>query len=274
MTRPITQAISPFFIVSNVDQTIAFYRDNLGFETRFQQPDQSPFFAIVGRDGAQIFVKSDKDTTPLPNPKRTPSMRWDAFVYAPDPDALAVEFADRFADGGAAFSEPLKDTHDGLRGFEICDPDGYVLFFGRPRNTVHTSNDLLAETLSNPTLLGAEPQLFVTDVGASSEFYTKKLGFTVAFIYGEPPFYGQVFRDGARLNLRHRDEPAINPELRDRENLLSASITVDDAKPLFLEFQTAGALFHQTLKTEPWGARTFIVRDPDGNLILFSGGGR
>jgi len=28
---------------------------------------------------------------------------------------------------------PLKDTHDGLRGFEICDPDGYVLFFGRPR---------------------------------------------------------------------------------------------------------------------------------------------
>jgi hypothetical protein len=34
---------------------------------------------------------------------------------------------------GAAFSVPLKDTNDGLRGFEICDPDGYVLFFGRPR---------------------------------------------------------------------------------------------------------------------------------------------
>jgi len=142
MTRPTTQAISPFFIVSNVDQTIAFYRDKLGFETRFQQPDRNPFFAIIGRDGAQIFVKSDQDTAPLPNPKRHPSMRWDAFVYAPDPDALAAEFADRFsehlsehrvADGGAAFSVPLKDTHDGLRGFEICDPDGYVLFFGRPR---------------------------------------------------------------------------------------------------------------------------------------------
>jgi len=151
MTRPTTQAISPFFIVSNVDQTIAFYRDKLGFETRFQQPDQtlfSPSFsASFGRDGAQIFVKSDKDTSPLPNPKRNPSMRWDAFVYAPDPDALAAEFAGRFsehrvsehlceprvADGGAAFSVPLKDTHDGLRGFEISDPDGYVLFFGRPR---------------------------------------------------------------------------------------------------------------------------------------------
>ena len=143
MTRPTTPAISPFFIVSNVDQTIAFYRDKLGFETRFQQPDRNPFFAIIGRDGAQIFVKSDKDTPPLPNSKRNPSMRWDAFVYAPDPDGLAAEFAERFsehrvsehrvADGGAVFSVPLKDTHDGLRGFEISDPDGYVLFFGRPR---------------------------------------------------------------------------------------------------------------------------------------------
>jgi catechol 2,3-dioxygenase-like lactoylglutathione lyase family enzyme len=87
MTRSTTQAISPFFVVSNVDQTIAFYCDKLGFETRFQQPVRNPFFAIVGRDGVQIFVKSDKDTSPLPNPKRHPSMRWDAYVYAPDPDA-------------------------------------------------------------------------------------------------------------------------------------------------------------------------------------------
>ena len=138
MTRPTIQAISPFFIVSNVDQTIAFYRDKLGFETRFQQPDRNPFFAIIGRDGVQIFVKSDKDTPPLPNPKRHPSMRWDAYVYTADPDALAAEFAERFsehrvADGESAFSVPLKDTHDGLRGVEISDPDGYVLFFGRPR---------------------------------------------------------------------------------------------------------------------------------------------
>src|SRR5713101_7623823 len=104
MTRPTTQAISPFFIVSNVDQTVAFYRDKLGFETRFQEPDRNPFFAVIGRDGAQLFIKSDKDVLPLPNPKRHPSMRWDAFVYAPDPDALAAEFADH----GAAFSAPLK----------------------------------------------------------------------------------------------------------------------------------------------------------------------
>jgi catechol 2,3-dioxygenase-like lactoylglutathione lyase family enzyme len=128
--RPTTTAISPFFIVSNVGRTIAFYRDKLGFETTFQEPDQDPFFAIMRRDGAQLLVKSDGNVAPLPNPKRHPSMRWDAFVYAPAPDALAAEFADR----GAALSAPLVDTHDGLRGFELTDPDGYVLFFGRPRS--------------------------------------------------------------------------------------------------------------------------------------------
>src|ERR1700749_1225501 len=129
MTRSSTESISPFFIVNNVDQTIAFYRDKLGFETRFQQPDQNPFFAMIGRDGAQLFVKSQEGLAPMPNSKRHPWIRWDAYVYAPDPDSLAAEFAER----GAAFSAPLDDTHDGLRGFEIADPDGYVLFFGRPR---------------------------------------------------------------------------------------------------------------------------------------------
>jgi catechol 2,3-dioxygenase-like lactoylglutathione lyase family enzyme len=129
MKRATTQGISPFFIVSNVDQTIAFYCDKLGFETRFKEPERNPFFAIIGRDGAQLLVKSDEDASPLPNSGRHPSMRWDAFVYVADLDGLAAEFAEH----GAAFSVGLKDTHDGLRGFEICDPDGYVLFFGRPR---------------------------------------------------------------------------------------------------------------------------------------------
>jgi catechol 2,3-dioxygenase-like lactoylglutathione lyase family enzyme len=129
MTRPRLDGISPSFIVSDIEQSIAFYRDKLGFETRFLQPEKDPFFAIIGRDGAQIFIKAERDITPVPNHTRHRHLRLDAFVYVADPDALAAEFAEH----GATFSEPLKDTSDGLRGFEITDPDGYVLFFGRPR---------------------------------------------------------------------------------------------------------------------------------------------
>lgn len=123
------------------------------------------------------------------------------------------------------------------------------------------------------TLVAAEPQLYVRDIAASVDFYARLLGFSVAFTYGEPPFYGQVFRGGARLNLRHIDEPVVDPARRDREQLIAASIALDDAEPLFHEYQQAGVDFVQTLRTEPWGARTFIVRDPDGNLLLFAGGG-
>jgi catechol 2,3-dioxygenase-like lactoylglutathione lyase family enzyme len=123
-------------------------------------------------------------------------------------------------------------------------------------------------------ITSAEPQLFVSDIKASCDFFTTKLGFAVGFSYGEPPFYAQVKRDGAALNLRHVDRPVIEPTLRDREELLSASFTVAtpaEIKQLFLEFQGAGVTFFQTLRKHPWGARHFIVKDPDGNLLLFAG---
>jgi catechol 2,3-dioxygenase-like lactoylglutathione lyase family enzyme len=119
-------------------------------------------------------------------------------------------------------------------------------------------------------------QLFVADIKESCDFFTEKLGFSIVFVYGEPPFYGQVQRGRGMLNLRHMDRPVIDPELRDRESLLSADMGVDthdEIKQLFLEFQAKGVTFFQTLKKEPWGAKNFIIKDPDGNLLLFSGPG-
>ncbi len=127
---------------------------------------------------------------------------------------------------------------------------------------------------SKATIVGAEPQLFVTDIQRSCEFFRVKLGFSLAFSYGKPPYYAQVGRDAARLNLRCVERPVIEPMVRDREELLSASMivaTADEIKLLFLEFQSAGVAFHQTLKKQPWGAKNFVVKDPDGNLLLFAG---
>lgn len=127
-------------------------------------------------------------------------------------------------------------------------------------------------SIATSTLLAAEPQLFVSSMEAACDFYTRKLGFQVAFSHGEPPFYAQVVRDGVRMNLRHVDGPVFDGQFRATEqDALSTTIRLDDAKPLFLEYQAASVTFHQALRTEPWGARTFIVQDPDGNLIAFAG---
>ena len=132
MTQPEIGGISPFFIVRDVPKALCFYRDRLGFEITFQGPESDDiFFGIVERDHAMLMFK-DIGVDPTPNYTRDIKKgiaRWDAYLYVPDPDALAEEFASR----GVEFLAPLADTHDGLRGFELQDTDGYVLFFGRPR---------------------------------------------------------------------------------------------------------------------------------------------
>jgi uncharacterized glyoxalase superfamily protein PhnB len=118
----------------------------------------------------------------------------------------------------------------------------------------------------------ALPFIFVRDVGAALTFYGQRLGFETEFAYGQPPFYAQVIRDRVRLALKHADEPfftALKP-FRNEETL-AASIALDHAKPLYLEYEAAGLAFHQPLRRETWGAWSFIVEDPDGNLIAFGG---
>ena len=129
MTKPEIFSIAPFFIVHDIAAALSFYRDRLGFDITFQGPPDDVFFGIVCRGGAMIMLKN-VGVDPLPNYKREPGARWDAYLNVPDPDALAAEFASR----NIEFSQPLKDDDDGLRGFELKDADGYVLFFGRPRS--------------------------------------------------------------------------------------------------------------------------------------------
>ena len=131
MTRPDISCIAPLFVVRNVPAALAFYRDRLGFTITFQGPtDDDIFFGIVERGGAMIMMKAI-GVEPVPNYTRDVKQgiaAWDAYLHVPDPDALAEEFASR----GVPFFHPLENNSDNLRGFDVQDADGYVLYFGRP----------------------------------------------------------------------------------------------------------------------------------------------
>ncbi|MEJ0007794.1 MAG: VOC family protein [Steroidobacteraceae bacterium] len=138
----------------------------------------------------------------------------------------------------------------------------------------HSMTTPMTSTSPPPVLGAIEAQLYVADIRASCDFFTSKLGFGMTFVYGDPPFYAQLRRDDARINLRMIRESVFVGDVRAREHLLAASITVDTAaeiKQLFMDFQAAGVTFHQLLKKQPWGARTFVAIDLDGNLIQFAG---
>jgi catechol 2,3-dioxygenase-like lactoylglutathione lyase family enzyme len=177
------------------------------------------------------------------------------FSQMTDPDILAHHF--RLSD-----AQELVARQHGFESWQAL------------KTGFSTMSDHADATSTAAVITAAEPQLFVADIKASCDFFTGKLGFTIAFTYGEPPFYAQVARDAARINLRCVASPPIDPELRDREELLAASLTVataEEIENLFLAYQSAGVTFFQTLRREPWGARNFIVKDPDGNLLLFAG---
>lgn len=131
MSKTDISGIAPCFIVKNVPISLAFYRDRLGFDITFQGPSEDDmFFGIVQRGAAMIMMK-DIGLPPIPNRTRDIQqgiLRWDTYLYVPDPDALAEEFLSRQVE----FFQPLSNNDDGLRGFEVVDTNGYLLYFGRP----------------------------------------------------------------------------------------------------------------------------------------------
>jgi catechol 2,3-dioxygenase-like lactoylglutathione lyase family enzyme len=121
--------VSPFFIITNLKASVSFYTDKLGFEIRHIGPADNPYWAIVGRDNISIMLNEiAPDIKAVPNHTRHKWAPWDAYISTSEPDILYEEYRSK----GVAFVKPIHDNSDNLRGFEIEDTNGYVLFFGRP----------------------------------------------------------------------------------------------------------------------------------------------
>jgi catechol 2,3-dioxygenase-like lactoylglutathione lyase family enzyme len=119
-------AISPFFIVADLQASVAYYIDRLGFTLDFQGPDADVYYAGVRREAAHIMLKAIvPEVLPQPNHTRHGWARWDAYIYTMDPDVLYTEFKER----GATFVKELSFIDDGLWGFEVQDADGYIIAF-------------------------------------------------------------------------------------------------------------------------------------------------
>ena len=120
-----------------------------------------------------------------------------------------------------------------------------------------------------PVLTKVTPILFVRDVTASAGFFRDSLGFTVDFLYGSPPFYGSVSRDGVCLHLRYVGQPNFADLAAREESLILATIEVSSVQTLFDEFERRGVVFRQRLIRQVWGGTDFHVADPDGNVVSF-----
>jgi len=124
-------SICPFFIVKDLQASIAYYIERMGFQLDFQGPEDDVYYGQVSRDGIGIMLNTiGPEVLPRPNHTRHEWARWDAYVYTVDPDTLFTEFRQH----GVSFVKELSFIDEGLWGFEIADADGYVVAFFQLRN--------------------------------------------------------------------------------------------------------------------------------------------
>lgn len=115
------------------------------------------------------------------------------------------------------------------------------------------------------------PVLPTKDVKQAIEYYTQKLGFTLAFQDDENNLkYAGVERGGIRLHLQWHDEAHFNQADFNEVEKLGLRFAIDDIDSLFKEYQDKDVFHSKTaLQDTPWGTREFAFYDLDGNGLFF-----
>jgi catechol 2,3-dioxygenase-like lactoylglutathione lyase family enzyme len=110
------------------------------------------------------------------------------------------------------------------------------------------------------------PQLLVTDMARSIEFYTKKLGFDLDFRYED--FYAGIIKDGHSIHLK--SGTPSNEERKNKRNNedLDIVFSVDSIEDWYAQLSNNRVEFIQPLRGMPYG-KEFYIADPDGYIISF-----
>lgn len=115
--------IVPVFFTTDIPRTLAYYKEQLGFEVlgKWQDP---PVYAIVARDGHAIHFRCE--APPQANPEKYREELLDAYLHVEDADALYAEFSSK----GLEFTRQLGNMPWHCREFVVKDCDGRLLAFG------------------------------------------------------------------------------------------------------------------------------------------------
>jgi len=114
------------------------------------------------------------------------------------------------------------------------------------------------------------PVLLVKNLVAAADYYRDKLGFTYERLWGEPPDFCMVRRDGQTIMLsqvsgRHE----IVPHWKVVSQMWNVYLWVDDVEAIYQEFVDRGAIIDYGLGIKDYGVKEFGVQDLDGHDIGF-----
>lgn len=108
----------------------------------------------------------------------------------------------------------------------------------------------------------AVPVVATADVRGTIDYYRRVLGFREHFVFGDPPVYADVERDGVLLYITH--DPAMADMLRTSDLHPDIFLWVQDVDRMFEEHRQNGARIIETVSNRAWDARQYVVEDPNG----------
>lgn len=107
--------------VADVPATAEYYRDKLGFEISFLWNDPPDYAVLKAGEGVSIHLSKSS------NKNKTLSVHTAVYIFVHDVDALYKAYQER----GINIHTPIGDQEYGMRDFDIKDPNGYILTFGK-----------------------------------------------------------------------------------------------------------------------------------------------
>ena len=106
--------------VKNMQDSLKFYRDKLGFELTFGWNDPIDY-AVLKRGGVQIHLTTGPETVAVENTNRS------LYLFVHDVDKLYQEFKRKEV---SPMSSPAERDYE-MKDFDVKDPSGYILTFGK-----------------------------------------------------------------------------------------------------------------------------------------------
>ena len=126
---PHFKKLTPNLLVADVERSLAFYMDTLGFARGMTVPDASPFvFASVTSGDVEVFFNDAATAV-----KEYPALAGKP-LGATGTMYIEVEGVDALHDrlkSSVTITMPLVTQFYGAREFAIQDPDGYVITFAQ-----------------------------------------------------------------------------------------------------------------------------------------------
>ncbi len=243
----IVAPVSRHLSVADIDRSLAFYRDVLGFDVRRTTVgDGVPAVAEAVSGPARIqFSTGDVayDSTGDQRP------RGSAILFFETDDVAALR--DTVLTRGGKPSELEKANWIKMRVFELRDPDGHTLWFAQ-------SFQEPERTRPEPMLRRILPELPLSNIAAGIEHYRDVLGFSINYAQDD---LGVMYRDSVTLLLI--------PKTERHKGIGSCYVYVRDADALHAELRAQGANVQGEPVSHPWGLRDFSVLDLEGNQLTF-----